>query len=249
MRSLLSVVSHRLSLPPAGMKFCGLQASCYVNVLYNWQTLIGGIVAIGAAIYAGRYVKKQINISERIEDNRLDRRANAVRAILPLTLTKFIDFAEGCTNTIRRIQGPSFGPPSGVMLPMQAPQIPQQAINDLERAIEATRNDLAVEIMTRLAGHSQVLHSIINDLVVEVNARGNALRRVDPNMPSFKIRTARVHAAASTLFSWARGETEAPEQPTWDHIATSLALLNIDDDATIGLINRNREINSEPFGW
>src|SRR5438046_5749031 len=106
MPSLISVFTHLVSLPPVGMKFCGLQFTCYANLLYNWQTLIGGLIAIGAALYAGRYVKKQIGAGERIEDDRLDRRAKAVRAILPLTLTKFIDFAEECTNIIRRIQGP-----------------------------------------------------------------------------------------------------------------------------------------------
>jgi hypothetical protein len=245
----LGLFSYLVSLPPAGMKFCGLQFNCYVNLLYNWQTLIGGLVAIGAALYAGRYVKKQIAASERIEDDRLERRAKAVRAILPLTLTKFIDFAEECANIIRRIQGPAFGPASGTTSPMLAPQIPQQAINDLERAIGAARNDLAVEIMTQLAGHSQVLHSIISDVVADVNARGSSLRRVDPNMPSFAIRIARVHAAASRLFTWARGEAEAPEEPTWDHIESSLALLNIGGAATTGLINRSRERGAEPFGW
>jgi len=236
-------------LPTPATSFCGVQASCYVYMLYNWQTLIGGLIAIGAAVYAGHYVRRQIRVSETIEADRLQRRERAARAILPLALTKFIDFTEECALILRTVSGSLVPAASATQPPLFTPQIPQQPITDLERAIEAATEPLTVEIMAKLAAHTQVLHSIIADIVAHVNRSGSARYRRDPNLPAFELRTARVHAAASRLFSWARGEAEKPDDVSWDHIETSLSLLNLRNEATTQFLMRNQERGAHPLAW
>lgn len=236
-------------LPTPELNFCGLNADCYAYMLYNWQTLIGGLIAIGAALYAGRYVRKQIAASERIEAHRVRKREMAARAVLPLTLTKFVDFSEECADLIRRLHGTDIPPQSISGIALSAPAISQTAITDLERTIEAATDEVAVETLTKLAGHTQVLHSILGDLVARTNARGNGALRRDPNRPAWELRTARVHAAASGMFRWARGEVTTPDEVTWDKIDQSLGILNIGDEAVAGLIERARQRERAPLEW
>lgn len=237
------------SLPTPEWGLCGLDADCYVYMLYNWQTLIGGLIALAAALYAGRYVRKQIAAGERIEAARIERREKAARAVLPLTLSRFIDFSEECAEVVRVLQGPEIPPSSISGVALSAPVIPQTAITDLERTIEAATDDRVVEILARLAGHTQVLHAIISDLVSKTNARGNSRHRRDPNRPAWKVRIAGVHAAASAMFGWARGENEAPDEVTWDRVEQSLSLLNIGDEAVAEHIGRARDRGRKPLEW
>ncbi|HYG28620.1 MAG TPA: hypothetical protein VD887_00235 [Allosphingosinicella sp.] len=218
-------------------------------MLYNWQTLIGGLIAIGAAVYAGRFVRRQINAGEKIEAERIRKREMAARAVLPLTLTKFIDFSEECAEMVRHLHATDIPAQSISGLTLTAPAIPQTAITDLERTIEAATDERAVELLTKLAGHTQVLHSILTDLVARTNMRGNRGYQRDPNRPVWELRTARVHAVASGMFRWARREVATPEDITWENIEASLSLLNIGDEAVAEMIKRARERQRPPLDW
>jgi hypothetical protein len=218
-------------------------------MLYNWQTLIGGIIAIGAALYAGQYVRRQINLAETIESERIRKRETAARAVLPLTLTKFVDFAEECAKVLDDLSRNDIPASSVSGIALASPVLPQAAITDLERTIEAATDERAVEMLTGLAGHTQVLHSIMADLVSQTNARGNGVFRRDPNRPVWELRTARVHATASGMFQWARREAARPDEITWENIEQSLSLLNIGDEKVIGLIHRARDRGRAPLDW
>ena len=62
-------------------------ASIIGQWLYDWQTLISGLLALLAAGATILYLKKQITQTDVQHKTELERRHNAVRAIIPLALT------------------------------------------------------------------------------------------------------------------------------------------------------------------
>jgi hypothetical protein len=64
--------------------------------LFNWQTLISGILALVAAGLAGRLLNKQILKTEALANEQLQRQHNAARVALSLTLAQVL---QSCQNT------------------------------------------------------------------------------------------------------------------------------------------------------
>ena len=58
---------------------------------FEWQTLVSGLLAVAAAGFTVRYLKKQISLSDKQERDRLRRQHEATRATLPLTLSGLIN--------------------------------------------------------------------------------------------------------------------------------------------------------------
>ncbi len=111
-------------------------------------------MALFAAFYAGRFVRRQIAAGERIEAERLRKREIAARAVLPLTLARFIAYADVCAALVIKLGGPEIPPTSVSGMPLAAPPLPLEAVADLERTIEATDDGLVIDTLTRLAGYT-----------------------------------------------------------------------------------------------
>lgn len=61
--------------------------------LYRWQTIIGSMIALAAALLGSYLLYRQIAQADRIEERRRERRFDAVRAVLPLSLSTLIEYA------------------------------------------------------------------------------------------------------------------------------------------------------------
>ena len=234
-------------LPTPELRFCGLDAGCYAYALYNWQALLGGLIALFAALYAGRYVRRQIAAGERIEAERLRRRELAARAVLPLTLTRFVEYAEAGVGLLRRLAGPEIPPVAVSGVALSAPALPQGAIADLERAVEAATDPRVVAVLTGLAAHTQMLHSVLADVVAKVGAQGSGGLRTGGNLPAWMLRAAVVHAAASALFAWARDAGHAPVEVTWGGVERSLGVLRVDGEDVVSLAAHARDGHLSPL--
>ena len=68
--------------------------------LYDWQTLISGFLAVGAAYWAGRLIQKQIAQNDALQQEDLSRRHNAARAVLPLALSEISVFCQKIAENI-----------------------------------------------------------------------------------------------------------------------------------------------------
>lgn len=70
----------------------------------QWETLVAGLLALGAAVCTIRQIRSQIRLtSELAADQRL-RRERAARAMLPLALSEFADYAVTCIKHLQALQ-------------------------------------------------------------------------------------------------------------------------------------------------
>jgi hypothetical protein len=67
---------------------------------FEWQTLVSGILAVAAALWAGRLLSKQIRQTEGHRQDEIERRHTAARATLPLALAKVSDITQQIADNI-----------------------------------------------------------------------------------------------------------------------------------------------------
>jgi len=68
--------------------------------LYDWQTLVSGLLALGAAWWATAYVRRQIAQTDFLHRQEIERRHNATRTILPLALAGIIAFLKAMADKV-----------------------------------------------------------------------------------------------------------------------------------------------------
>lgn len=193
--------------------------------LYDWQTLIGAMLAIAAAGVSVWYLRKQIAQVDRHEEGRLRRRLAAARATLPLTLSGVIDYVEAVANGLRDFHDEldTSGWVSGDIA-LDVPTSPIALVPSLERMIEATSEVRISDRLSDLVSDIQILNARLAD----AGARGE-YSSVSKNWISAQmIQAGLVYAQAASLFGYARrtsgsvgGEIE------WDNIKGSLNGLQI----------------------
>ena len=176
-----------------------------IQGLYNWQSLIGAILALSAALFGARLLLKQINLSEKQEAERQRRRFAAARARMPLLLSEISSYAHEVARYLVDIHGLAgqlgFG---AIGFPQQAPTLGSEIPSSLERLIESTGDDRLSTKLSDLLASLQV-----------INARTSEIPRLSPHMvglqlmfEDYLIQTAEVYADATSLFAYARREVD-----------------------------------------
>lgn len=219
-----------MSGPPiVDWTYC-ISADCIVSGIYNWQTLIGGFVAIGAAWYAGVVVRSQIKAVKEQEDVRYRRRLNAVRSLLPLTLSGMSDYAQECAACL-------MGAVAGFRLLEQhdqtpnitPPDVPSDLINQIAAVIEATDDANVIRMLRKMVGEVQVLNSRMHGLAMElemepVGPHGAMMRNIDV----YILQCAVIYAQCSAMFEFARFEQDSvPDRLAWDAVFSAFTAMGI----------------------
>lgn len=68
--------------------------------LYHWQTLVSGMLALGAALWAGRLLSEQVRQADAFRKDEAVRRHDAARLTLPLTLATIHELVQGAVDEI-----------------------------------------------------------------------------------------------------------------------------------------------------
>lgn len=200
---------------------------CAVILLYKWQTLITGLLALLAAIPTVFLLHRQINLSERHERTRRQTQEAAARAVLPLTLSAIIDYAQQSSVILHSL----YQNREGQVIPKEvrvfdAPLVPESAIGSLQSMIEASTNKSVVIVITKLINKIQIHNSRLYSIIYKKQAVLPITKLVAViNIEGLVIDTAMIHTLAGSLFSYARSESETPEEVSWDDVSSSLRLL------------------------
>lgn len=195
---------------------------------YDWQSLIGGILAIVAAFVGAWLLYKQIRQVERHENERRNRRIAAVRATLPLILSGICQFAREMINELSSART-QLG--NGTTIPTSSsfspPPVPTAFVAALQDMIEATGDTAIVDLLSEIIGEIQVLSARAGSLI-DVRSRG--IMGVGSNLDEYLVQAARLHALAGGLFEYARRRDEdAPSAIAWDRVASALHASHVDD--------------------
>lgn len=180
--------------------------SNYHDTIKGWQDLISGAMSLFAASITVAVMWKQMAITRGIENDRSRRHLISARFILQLWLSEMIQYVESLAEIIR---GSNCKTVSGRKSTLRGKAIPQPPIHFFDR-IERISRDIENENVTmRIAesvGELQVLisrlqgYSTENNLMYNLHDRENLLRQC-----------IKIHAIISSLFKYARFETDKLE--------------------------------------
>jgi hypothetical protein len=199
----------------------------FSGCLYDWQSLIGAILAISAAAIGSILLYKQILQSDRHEKKRVERRLIAVRASLPLTLSQICEFASDSFGQLLAARSErsddELGPLAAGFSP---PSIPMTVISALQEVLEATDDPKIIDLISEIIREIQLISARCNSLLDPHEISGNF--RICGKMDEYILQCARLHAISGSLFPFARRETDSsPDCIKWDQVYSFLFLKNV----------------------
>jgi hypothetical protein len=188
--------------------------------IYDWQTLIAGVLALLAAVATALVIYRQVRVAEEQENRRRNRRLSAARATLPLTLATIMDYTQASAHALLSSYPTSPGLlGASTPLPAHSP-FPAEAIGALERMIEATDDEAVSERLIGMITEAQVIDSR--------RRRAHATRS---DVDVYLLQLAKIAGAAAVLFPYARREDETiSDEYPWDEILTQLKILGVDPE-------------------
>lgn len=218
---------------------------CAITALYDWQTLVGSLIALGAAIWAGRLVLKQIRQSDGQETTRRQQRFTAARSTLPLTLSAMANYAADMAHRLKTFKlAVERDHLQGLLLEPVPP--PSDAIAALERMIEATDDPNVTKMLRKMLSEVQLLQSRSAEL-----GRVNFGERVGipHNVDVYILQCATIYAQASALFDFARfANDDVDEAVTWAGAYNALNVMGIRDLEFPGLYEFCRNVQANGNG-
>lgn len=226
-----------------GVVFCALafrryvcvsSGQCWVNawerfesgVLFLWvddrETIFGALIALGAAVLAAYYLNRQIKAerdtrqaADDAEQERLQRRFRAVRAVTPLALSVVCDHAQSCANAWQaKAAFDDMGQPAA-RADVTFPTLPYKVVTDLQAMVEAATEEEARPYIVLLE-KLQVLSARTRD---DLGMDGN----------SETLEWADIYLLASSLFDHARVHSKGWPRPTRVQVRGALTLFGMDD--------------------
>lgn len=201
----------------------------FVSQLDRWQSLIGGFLAIGGAFIGGAFIMRQIRSADRHVADQLGRRNDADRAMLPLALSELSRYSRSCAGIlVTLIRG---APAIDAELAAQTaliPAVPADAVRIIRDFIESTADPSLRARFSYLLNKLQVQSARLLGLPDE--GRHSLI-----NLKDYLLDAAEIYAICSSMFDFARRETETvPERLSGEDVMSALNLVgargaNFDD--------------------
>ena len=204
-----------------------------IALLFLWQTQTGAALAVAAALIGASAVVRQTAATDRRADERRERRASALRAVLPLMLAELSDYAARCAEifgeTLRNaderegvaklplgVTGPFRHPsPPGAIqgsdwpIDHRIPPLPSGLTEQLTDLIETIPPDHARPLVN-LIKCVQVQHSRAETWQRDIPSGGKEKLVVRANLITSLIDACEVHARCDALYPYARGNSAQP---------------------------------------
>lgn len=115
--------------------------NCWLfKILYDWQTLLAGALALCGALWTVKKIRDQIRQTEKITNDARKRDELAARSVLPLALSELANYALRCMRQINLI---SVG---DVPRDQQAPTLEKDVIRVLQATARYAQDDIASKI-------------------------------------------------------------------------------------------------------
>lgn len=166
--------------------------SSVVSLLERWQTMVTGLLALGAAWWTITVIREQIAL-QRTEMNAHEARLQdaqrsklfSVRAHMPDALSEITTYARRCMSYLHGGE---------TTLPTQ----PSEAMNKIKDAIEYVDGETSASLF-ELISHYQVYNSRIVSYSIDKTKYDFSEKMYD---------TALLHALVDRMYDYARGEIE-----------------------------------------
>lgn len=176
--------------------------------LYDWQTLVSGGLALGAAILGALFLSKQIQQTEGLNRAALKRRHNASRCVMPLALSGISRLLQNMANEIaQEIEKQDQTPREDMDARVVILGLPRSNFDP----VSASPSDVAairdfVETLTRPSEvrHVAELTAQLQVLLARYNGFDFSQAAVSHGLHSLLMDVAVVGALNDSLFNYAR---------------------------------------------
>ena len=200
--------------------------------LREWQSLIAGLIAIGAALIGGAYVQAQTRLTDQHEQDRIRRQFDSSRALLPLTLSKMSAYARESVTALKAIYpgGEAVNVNANADLP-DFPDPPEAVVQQLVALIGTSRDAGIRNHVAELLSRLQVQSARMLDLR-HIREWGDTRIFTRSELDEYILNAADIYARCSNLFDYARRESSVvPDEPTPPNLSSSLNQLGVRDHA------------------
>ncbi len=206
-------------------------ASCFIAWSDHWQTMITGVLALGAGVAAVRAARAQIEAAKQEATHTRKARLRAARASMPATLSAVCDYAQRVAEALN-----GAWPAQAILYPddtplyeerrfqISVPHFPLDLLTALERLIEVTNVDAVAERLESILREVQVL-----------GARTRKLEHGDMisihYLSGLILQAAAIYARAESLFGYARRQNEGVDPADlWDRVSAALNFSGVHRD-------------------
>jgi len=202
----------------------------FVAWLKDWQTLVAGVLALGAALIGGRYIMVQVRESRRQENDRIGRAYAAARATMPLALSAVSEYAMECGRVLRPLHAGAKDETIGHR-GVTFPPLPVEVITAFQRIIETAPEPRVSGVFARFLCALQVQTARLDSVKTDLSAGApSAVMVVSAELEDRVLDAAVIWARAAALFEFARGESdEVPREFNGADRLTALHLMGFYD--------------------
>ncbi|MEM6858066.1 MAG: hypothetical protein AAF559_09350 [Pseudomonadota bacterium] len=171
--------------------------------LYNWQTLVSGILATIAAAITIRILWLQLKQSDRREERQMVREHQAKRFLLVFTLSSVISYSVDAMKALSLALANSA--PSGSLDSWSAPVFPIETIRSLSEFLETSENEVVNARIAFLITQLQMLDARLRSMT---EYEGDRVIALHENLAVYLLQAAKVYQVTGSLFIFARGEVD-----------------------------------------
>ena len=212
--------------------------------LYEWQTLVAGVLALLAAAVSVYFLRQQIDQSDRHERERLERQHRAVRATLPLTLAGLIEPLSAMITALHLAAIEVAN--NGIAKSFSPPPAPGEYVEQLQQVLATTDESTVTEPIAEIIREIQTLWSRVRTLQTEQAQRRAA--DLTAQIYSWIIQTSQIFVLVESLFEYARGRTQSgPKDASWAQVGTVIMRLQVEAEALHKLVNDGH--STSPSFW
>lgn len=211
------------------------------NLLYHYQTLITGVLAVVAAFFAVRETRRQIEQQNDQEEDRRRRKSLAARAALPGALSDLCGYAQACAIRLVEIRDyrskadllyskekdpPVVTVPESMLI---FPHVPPDVIPILRDCVESADDPLAAEILA-LTAKLQIQSTRVQDVKsIAMKFHDDSCELLVINIDYYILDAVEIFARAGNFFAFARGERYQEFTPSLQQMTTALMVAKIHD--------------------
>jgi len=197
-------------------------ASVTLQDIQPWQTLIGGGIALLAAVLAYWNTTRAVRNARKLELWRRSRKHAALRALLPLALSEISEYAERTIKPLNVLHGHCVDGTlvhAGVAAP-DFERVPSDVIRSLSDFIEFS-DDTDVQLFIRLIRRIQVHQARLRSLATKIEDQDET--SAESWIETIMLQGATIYAGASAAFDYGRAKTDKlPEDVDWAGVRSAL---------------------------
>jgi hypothetical protein len=219
--------------------------SCFIDWADHWQTMITGVLALGAAGWAAWLARGQLSAARqqmkearRQARNDRDGRLRAARASLPATLSAICDYAERVAAELRS----AYPVPNLLGVDRYVPTFPPfpaETIMSLERVVELTADNSVAERIESILREAQVLDARCRGMI-----RGDRISA--DYLAALLQQAASIYARAESLFDYGRRRSAGVSTaPLWDRVFAAFTVFRLYEGAHDAVFEMAREARDQ----